>query len=110
MTSPGALELTLEDKSALRRAYMPFIRNGGVFVRTDYPYQLGDDVTVTIRLFEASGRVGVKGTVVWITPARAQGKRAAGVGVQFGANESYRAHFDGLLGGISGGDEPTHTL
>ena len=110
MSSADALELTLEDKSALRRAYMPFIRNGGVFVRTDHPWELGDHVSVTIRLFDASGPIGIKGTVVWITPTRAQGKRAAGVGVQFGADESYRAHIEGLLGGTSGGDEPTHTL
>lgn len=110
MSLPGALELTLEDKSALRRAYMPFIRNGGVFVRTDRPYELGDNVTVTIRLFDTSGSVGVEGKVVWITPIRAQGKRVAGVGVQFGADESLWARIEGLLGGISGGDEPTYTL
>ena len=110
MSSPDALKLKLENKSALRRAYMPFIRNGGIFVRTDRLYELGDDVTVTIRLFDASGPVGIKGRVVWVTPTRAQGKRAAGVGVQFGADESYRAHIEGLLGGISGGDAPTHTL
>lgn len=110
MGSPGALELALEDKSALRRAYMPFIRNGGVFVRTEHTYELGDDVTVTIRLFDASVPVGVEGTVAWVTPTRAQGKRPAGVGVQFGADEAYRAHIEGLLGGISGGDAPTHTL
>lgn len=110
MSSPGALELMLEDKGELRRTYMPFIRNGGVFVRTDHPYELGDDITVTIRLFDASEPVRIRGTVVWVTPTRAQGKRAAGAGVQFAANESYRAHIEGLLGGISGGDVPTHTL
>ena len=110
MSSPRTLELTLEDKSALRRAYMPFIRNGGLFGRTNHPCELGDGVTLTIRLVDASGPVGIRGTVVWVTPTRAQGKRAAGVGVQFGADESYRAHVEGLLGGISGGDEPTHTL
>ncbi|MDE0003107.1 MAG: PilZ domain-containing protein [Rhodospirillaceae bacterium] len=110
MSSPGALELTLDDKSALRRAYMPFIRNGGVFVRTDHPYELGDDIAVTIRLFDARKPIGIKGTVVWVTPTRAQGKRAAGVGVRFGADETYRARIEGLLDGISDGDEPTHTL
>ena len=110
MSSSGALELRLEDKSALRQAYMPFVRNGGVFVRTHDPFELGDDVSVTIRLFDADGPVAVKGKVVWVTPARAQGKRAAGVGVQFGAQESCRAHFEALLVGISGGDEPTYTL
>lgn len=110
MSSPGALELTLEDKCALRQAYMPFIRNGGVFVRTNRPYELGDEVSVTIRIFNADGPIAVSGTVVWVTPTRAQGKRAAGVGVQFSAHEDCHARLEGLLGGISGGDEPTHTL
>lgn len=110
MSSSGALELTLGDKNALRQAYMPFLHNGGVFVRTKGPFELGDEVSVTIRLFDADRPVAVKGKVVWVTPNRAQGKRAAGVGVQFDAQETCRAHFEGLLGGISGGDEPTHTL
>ena len=110
MSSSGTLELALEDKSALRQAYMPFLRNGGVFVRTRVPFELGDEVSVTIRLFDADGPVAVKGKVVWVTPNRAQGKRAAGVGVQFEAQETCGAHFEELLGGISGGDEPTHTL
>ena len=110
MSLPGVLELILEDKSALRQAYMPFIRNGGVFVRTNRRYELGDDVSVTIRSFDANAPVEIKGTVIWMTPTRAQGKRAAGVGVQFHAQETYRAHLERLLGGIMGGDEPTHTL
>ena len=110
MNTSGVLALTLEDMGALRQAYMPFVRNGGVFVRTDGPFELGDEVSLTISLFDADGPIAVRGKVVWVTPNRAQGKRAAGVGVQFGAQEPCRAHFEGLLGGISGGDEPTHTL
>ena len=110
MSTSRALELRLEDKNALRQAYMPFLRNGGVFLRTDGPFELGDEVSVTIRLFDADGPIAVNGKVVWVTPNRAQGKRAAGVGVQFEAKEPCGAHFEELLGGISGGDEPTHTL
>ena len=50
------------------------------------------------------------GTVVWVTPNRAQGKRAAGIGVQFNVSERHRARIEGLIAGISGADEPTHTL
>ena len=110
MNSSGALELTLEDKNALRQAYMPFLRNGGVFVRTNGPFELGDEVSVTIRLFDADVPISVNGKIAWVTPNRAQGRRAAGVGVQFEAQEPCTAHFEELLGGISGGDEPTHTL
>ncbi len=110
MNSRGPLELTIESKSGLCRSYMPFVRNGGVFVPTNRRYELGHDVTVTLSLFDASEPAAVKGTVVWVTPNRAQDKRAAGVGVQFNAQEGLRAHLEGLLAGISGGDEPTHTL
>ena len=110
MRSSETLELTLKDKNALRQAYMPFIRNGGLFVRTDRPYDLGDEVSVTISLFDSDGPLAVSGKVVWVTPKRAQGRRSAGVGVQFDARETCRTRLEGLLGGISGGDEPTHTL
>ena len=110
MSSSGPLQLSLEDKSALRQAYMPFIRNGGVFVRTNRPFGLGDDVSVTISLFDRDEPIAVNGTIVWVTPTRAQGKRTAGIGIQFSAHESCRALLEEVLGGISGGDEPTHTL
>ena len=32
MSKPGLLTLTIRDKSALYLAYMPFIRNGGLFI------------------------------------------------------------------------------
>ena len=110
MNTLEPLEVTIESRSALCRAYMAFVRNGGVFVPTHRRYQLGDDVNVIVTLFDSSGPVAVNGTVVWVTPNRAQGKRLAGVGVQFNADDGIRARVEGLLEGVSGGDEPTHTL
>ena len=43
-TSDGLLTLTIKDKSALYLAYMPFIRNGGLFIPTNSSYKLGDEV------------------------------------------------------------------
>lgn len=110
MSSSGKLELTLEDKGALRQAYMPFVRGGGVFVPTERPFELGDEVAVKIGLFDAHGPIAVLGKVVWVTPARAQGRRTAGIGVRFDADEACRARIEGLLGGIADGDEPAHTF
>jgi type IV pilus assembly protein PilZ len=31
---PGLLTLTIKDKSALYLAYMPFVKNGGLFIPT----------------------------------------------------------------------------
>ena len=40
----GILSLTIKDKGALYAAYMPFIKNGGLFIPTNKPYKLGDEV------------------------------------------------------------------
>ncbi|NVL32113.1 pilus assembly protein PilZ, partial [Pseudomonas syringae pv. actinidiae] len=34
----GILSLTIKDKSVLYAAYMPFIRNGGLFIPTSKSY------------------------------------------------------------------------
>ncbi|MEL7374945.1 MAG: pilus assembly protein PilZ, partial [Pseudomonadota bacterium] len=50
MTKPGLLTLTIKDKSALYLAYMPFIRNGGLFIPTNSSYRLGDEVFMLLSL------------------------------------------------------------
>ena len=36
----GILSLTIKDKSVLYAAYMPFIKNGGLFIPTNKSYKL----------------------------------------------------------------------
>lgn len=40
----GILSLTIRDKAVLYAAYMPFIKNGGLFIPTNKSYSLGDEV------------------------------------------------------------------
>ena len=40
----GILSLAVKDKAALYNAYMPYIRNGGIFVPTPRRYFIGDEV------------------------------------------------------------------
>ena len=37
----GILSLTIKDKSVLYAAYMPFIKNGGLFIPTQQKLQVG---------------------------------------------------------------------
>ncbi|MEE8543920.1 MAG: PilZ domain-containing protein, partial [Gammaproteobacteria bacterium] len=83
MSKPGLLTLTIKDKSALYLAYMPFITNGGLFVPTNSAYKLGDEVFMLLSIMGEKEKIPVAGQVIWITPKGAQGKRTAGVGVQF---------------------------
>src|SRR3989338_8322269 len=69
----GILSLTIKDKSVLYAAYMPFIKNGGLFIPTNKNYKLGDEVFMLLNLMDEPEKIPVAGKVVWITPKGAQG-------------------------------------
>lgn len=95
----GILSLTIKDKSVLYAAYMPFIRNGGLFIPTNKNYKLGDEVFMLLNLMEEPEKIPVAGKVVWITPKGAQGNRAAGIGVQFNDGDNTARQQDRNLPG-----------
>ncbi|MFZ2754421.1 MAG: PilZ domain-containing protein [Lysobacteraceae bacterium] len=109
----GILSLAVKDKQALFQAYMPFVKNGGVFVPTAKRYFIGDEVFLLMTLPESTERLPVAGKVVWVTPAGAQGNRAAGIGVQFAETpegEAVKNKIEVLLAGIMTSDKATHTM
>ncbi|MEG6828648.1 pilus assembly protein PilZ, partial [Pseudomonas aeruginosa] len=55
----GILSLTIKDKSLLYAAYMPFIRNGGLFIPTKNNYKLGDEVFMLLNLIEVPETIPV---------------------------------------------------
>lgn len=108
----GILSLTIKDKSALYAAYMPFVKNGGLFIPTNKNYSLGDEVFMLLTLMEETEKLPVAGKIVWITPKGAQGNRAAGIGVQFSDQDggAARNKIEGYLAGALQADRPTHTM
>ncbi len=109
----GILSLAIKDRGALYNAYMPFVRNGGLFVPTVKHYSLDDEVFILLTLMEDSDRLPIAGKVVWITPPGAQGNRVAGIGVQFNdssESDSARTRIEAALAGILSSDRPTHTM
>ena len=105
--------VAFRDDQELYSAYMPFVKNGGVFVPTPKRYFVGDEVFVLLTLPDSSERLPVAGKVVWVTPLGAQGNRQAGIGVQLadGADgEAIRGRIETLLAGTAGSDKPTHTM
>ncbi|MDQ7016431.1 MAG: PilZ domain-containing protein [Gammaproteobacteria bacterium] len=108
----GILSLTIKEKSALYSAYMPFVKNGGLFVPTDKSYDLGDEVFMLLTLMDNKERLPVAGKIIWVTPVGAQGNKTAGIGVKFSDqdNGSTRDKIETYLAGALGADRPTHTL
>lgn len=107
----GILSLSIKDKSVLHAAFMPFLKNGGLFIPTVRQYELGNEVFMLLKLMDEAERLPVAGTVVWITPPLAQGNRAAGIGIHFkDADGRVRKKIENLLAGQVSVDKLTHTL
>lgn len=108
----GILSLTIKDKAALYAAYMPFVKNGGLFIPTNKAYNLGDEVFMLLTLMDDKERLPVAGKIIWMTPAGAQGNKTAGIGVQFGVqdNGQTRSKIETYLAGALKSDRMTHTM
>ncbi len=109
---PGVLSLTIKDKNALYAAYMPFLKNGGIFVPSNKSYKPGDEVFMLLTLMDSKEKIPVAGQVVWVTPPGAQGNRAAGVGIQFSDKDAGNARnkIETILGPLLKSERPTHTM
>jgi len=107
----GILSLTIKDKAVLYAAYMPFLKSGGLFIPTNKPYKLGDEVFMLLNLMDEPEKIPVAGRVVWVTPKGAQGNRAAGIGVQFSEQDDTASKkIEAYLAGSLESDRPTHTM
>jgi len=106
------LNFEIRDRQQLYLAFMPFIGNGGLFIPTTKPYQLGDEVFLLLRLMDESEQLPVAGKVVWVTPPGAEGNRAVGVGIQFSDQDMgvARRKIEEYLAELLRSDRPTHTM
>jgi type IV pilus assembly protein PilZ len=110
---PAVLSLSIKEKAALYAAFMPFVRNGGIFVPTNRPYHLGDDVYLILTLLDDPTKIPVAGKVVWISPSGGGASKTPGIGVQFPADDSgfsARKRIEDALGAALRSARPTHTL
>jgi type IV pilus assembly protein PilZ len=111
-TRPAVLSLSIKEKAALYAAYMPYLKNGGIFVPTTRAYQLGDEVYLILTLMDDPSKIPVAGKVVWISPAGG-GARQPGIGVHFPSDETgvaARKRIEDLLGSALKSARPTHTI
>jgi type IV pilus assembly protein PilZ len=109
---PSVISLSIREKGALYAAYMPFVENGGLFVPTQRPAQLGDDLYVILTLMDDPAKVAIPGKVAWITPAGTTG-RQQGIGIQFSrtdASMQARAKIEDLLGSTLKSSRPSNTV
>ena len=110
---PSVMQLAIKEKGALHAAYIPFFVEGGIFVPTPRDYRLGDDVYVLLTLPDDTQRYPIAGRVAWVTPPRAAGNRAQGVGIQFPSDEKSKQlkfKIEEILGAHLASERPTQTI
>jgi type IV pilus assembly protein PilZ len=109
---PGVLSLAIKEKVALYAAYMPYVKGGGLFIPTNKPFKIGEEVFMLLSLIDDPMKLKVVGHVVWVTPT-AQAGRPQGVGVQFSEKDGgleARNKIENLLGSALKSSRATHTM
>ncbi|NRR32341.1 PilZ domain-containing protein [Oxalobacteraceae bacterium] len=110
---PTVLSLAIKEKAALYAAYMPFLKHGGMFVPTQKPYKIGDEIYLILALMDDQNKYPIAGKVAWITPAGANHNKTQGIGVHFPDDESgqrTRLRIEEILGAALRSSRATHTL
>jgi type IV pilus assembly protein PilZ len=110
---PTVLSLAIKEKAALYAAYMPFLKHGGIFVPTQKPHKIGDEIYLILALMDDTAKYPIAGKVAWITPPSAAHNKAQGIGLHFPDDESghrVRARIEEILGAALRSSRATHTL
>ena len=113
MGRPSVVSLNYSDKKSLQKAYMPFLKGGGLFLPTSSERQINEEMFLLVTLPESAKPIPVPGTVVWKSPAgAADSSKPQGIGIEFKGREgnSLRSRIEGLLGPRINAPEPTYTM
>jgi len=112
MMRRNMLSLHIKDEEELYKSYLPFLKHGGLFIRTDKQYQLDDEVFLLLTLMSDGDKTPVAGKVVWINPKGSPGGRPPGIGVHFGELDkgATRDKIEQRLAQRLKSDRPTFTM
>ena len=95
----------------LYQSYMPFLKNGGLFVRTTDSFALGATVLLKVSLPDSLEASEIKGQVCWLTPTGVQNGTPAGIGINFVEDpEQVRNQIEKAIGRLLSSSEPTLTM
>ena len=78
------LQLEIQNKVFLHSHYMPFIKDGGIFIPTEQEFHFEQQVVMLLRFIDKGKKLPISGRVVWISPKSGRGSSVTpGVGLQF---------------------------
>jgi len=105
------LALTIKDKVVLYNAYMPFVKNGGIFVPNKTDYEVGDEVFMLLNLMDEAEKIPIAGKVIWVAKKGVKSPHTPGVGIQFTEAENQaKDKIETYLAGSLSSNNSTHTM
>jgi len=84
------IDIAIPDGQKLTQAWMPFVKNGGLFVPTPNKARLGDRLVLAVTLPDSAQPIRVLGQIVWLSHSCADNGRPAGWGIQFSERDNGR--------------------
>lgn len=108
----AVISIHFKTKDQLYRAYMPFIKGGGLFIPTPKDYAMGDPIKLLLKIMDEPEQFNIETTIIWISPQGAQDGRKAGIGVQLSGEigEQVRGKIDTYLAGLRNSSDKTETM
>lgn len=98
----------IRDKNALLAMYMPYVKNGGLFLK-GVQLKMGSPVGMLTSLLTENALYSIDGSVIYV---QAQGPNV-GVGIQFDdapTAQALKKRIDELLTGLDRSKNPTFTV
>jgi len=90
---------------------MPFLKEGGIFYKTNEQHELGEDVVLEISLPDSLENSEVKGNICWITPIGSQNGTPQGIGISFISDpDNVKSQIEKAIGRFLNSSEPTLTM
>ena len=113
VSRPSVFTLAIRSKAALYASWIPLLKGGGIFLPSNRPHSLGEEVLILLTLLDDPNKIPLHGAVAWINPAHTTGNRPQGIGIQLHDSEAgreLRKRVEGLLAGALQSSRPTHTI
>lgn len=114
MTAPNEENLVcqIQDVQRLYASYLPYVKNGAIFIPSNKKVALGFKIAASIILPGSNQPNNIQGEVIWVNH-RTQGNRPSGFAVQLGTDQvstSLKHEIERMLAGMSGSLQATYTM
>lgn len=104
-------KIELNHERDIYQAYMPFVKNGALFIRTAEKYELGTEIVLEVSLPDSLESSIIKGEVCWLTPKGAQNGTPEGVGVGFIEDkDNVKRQIETQISRLLNSSDPTFTM